>query len=214
VEPWRKLTDATQWKRGWRQRRAVVLKGRASIERARPCWLRTPSLTDERTSSIVRRPRQSAASWRRGFEERTATEEDLRPWPLGPMSPTASRHRHAGLTFFVPRQLAWRQIQFYLVSLHKAESHSVPMRRRRRPSRRRGARPAVDRWRGHAGARGCHASLRVALRASVGGQLDSWVGPLVMVCRCRFRRYVASQRDPRMSVCGRAWNPFSADFSP
>jgi hypothetical protein len=59
-------------------------------------------------------------------------EEDLRPRPLGPVSPTASRHRHAGLGFFVPHRLASRQIQFYLVSLHKAESHSVSMHRRRR----------------------------------------------------------------------------------
>jgi hypothetical protein len=59
-------------------------------------------------------------------------EEDLRPKPLGPVSPTASRHRHAGLSYFVPRRLALRQIQFYLVPLHEAESRSVSMRRRRR----------------------------------------------------------------------------------
>ena len=53
---------------------------------------------------------------RAGLEGRTSSGALPRgPGPLGPVSPTASRHRHAGLISFVRRAVATRNFHIYVL---------------------------------------------------------------------------------------------------
>jgi hypothetical protein len=53
---------------------------------------------------------------RAGLEGRTSSRAlPCGPSPLGPVSPTASRHRHAGLAFFLLPAAAARNFHFYVL---------------------------------------------------------------------------------------------------
>lgn len=53
---------------------------------------------------------------RAGLEGRTSSRAlPCGPSPLGPVSPTASRHRHAGLTYFLRPAAAARNFHIYVL---------------------------------------------------------------------------------------------------
>ena len=111
-------------------------KGRASTERARPCWLRLAKPRCRRRHSRDHRPAKAPdATMRVGSEGRTTSREEPRgPYPLGPRVADRQPVSTAGLTRLVRRKARSRQVQFYVLPLHEGENCAAPSSDAGRPA--------------------------------------------------------------------------------
>ena len=78
-----------------------------------------PTATESQIIGQPRHPPRQGAWVLRGGSAEGGTPTD--PARSSPVSPTASRHRHPGLTIFVPRSEVSGQVLMYLLSLRKME---------------------------------------------------------------------------------------------
>ena len=122
---------------------------------------------------------------------------------VGAVPPALWRHLGAQLAVTAPDLASLRVMYRRLSTFYEHQQLACEVLDFRGPTERRSA----VRWSGR-----CVTDWRG--RADRGRLLAFAHRWLVMVCRWRFRRYVASRRKSRVPAGERAWHSSSADFSP